>query len=383
MRLKLLLGIIVVAALVAALVFSQRRSAPEHVSGFIEADEIRLGSRVGGRVAEVIVQEGDHVELGQVLVRLEPFDLKARLAQAEATLAAHRADNQRLSAGLRPEEIAQRKSRVDRLQATVNKLKAGPLSEEIAAAQSRLQLAEAQFDRAKKGYDRTMSLANRDTGAVSRDEIDLATESLKVAEAGLEVRREELLLMKRGTRSEDIEASEAELHEATQAKQLAEAGFRIEEIAQSLAIVQSAEAAVAVIRTQIDELDIKAGVAGIVDAIQLRPGDLVPANSPVLTLIDTSRLWVRVYVPENQLDIRLGELYAVTADSYPNQEFSAKVTFVSNHAEFTPRNVQTVDERAKQVFRVKLDLQNGSDRLRPGMAADIWLRRKLNDDAGH
>ncbi len=383
MKGRIFLGLAVVTALVGSLVYSQHRITPAHASGFIEADEIRLGSRVGGRVLQVLVQEGQHVERGQVLVRLEPFDLKARLAQAQAALSAQQADYQRLSAGLRPEEIAQRTARVDRLTATVDKLKAGPLAEEIKSSQSRFQLAEAQFDRARKGYERTMALANRDTGAVSRDEIDLATESLRVAEAGLEVRREELVLMKKGTRIEDVAAAQAELVEAAQAKQLAEAGFRTEEIAQAMAMVQSAEAAVAAIQSQIDELDIKAGVGGVVDAIQLRPGDLVPANSPVLTLIDTSRLWIRVYVPENQLDIQIGERLVVTVDSYPIQEFFADVTYVSNHAEFTPRNVQTADERAKQVFRVKLDLQDRSNRLRPGMSADVWLKRKLNHEAGH
>ncbi len=376
MKLKIFLAILVVATLAGLLIYSQRREGTRRVSGFVEADEIRVGSRVGGRVAEVFVQEGQSVAAGQILIRLEPFDLQERMKEAEAMLAARRADFRKMEAGLLPQEIAQKKARVDRLAAMANKLKTGPLPEEIAAAQSRLNLAQAQLDRAKKVHDRTMTLVNRDSGAVSRDEIDLVVESLKVAESSEQVRREELILLKKGTRAEDIAAIEAEQHEAMEAHSLAQAGFRQEDIAQSQAVVESAEAALNAIKTQLAELEIKAGVPGIVDAIQLRPGDLVAPNSPVLTLIDIRRLWIRAYVPENQLNLKLGETFDVTVDSFPNNKFGAELSFISTNAEFTPRNVQTVDERAKQVVRIRLYLKEGFDQLHPGMAADVWLDKR-------
>lgn len=365
------------AGLTALLILSQQREVPRRVSGIVEADEIRMGSRVGGRVAEVLVQEGQSVAAGQILVRLEPFDLIERMREAEAILAARNADLQRLRAGQRPEEIGQKKARVDRLTAQLNKLKAGPLPEEISAAQSRLELAQAQLDRAKKAHDRTMLLENRGSGAVSQDEIDKIVESLKVAESSEQVRREELILLKNGAREEDIAAAQADQREAAQALVLAEAGFRTEEIAQAQAIADAAQAAVDAIKTQLTELEIKAGIAGIIDAIQLRPGDLVPPNSPVLTLIDSSRLWIRAYVPENQLDLKLGESYEVTVDSFPGKVFAAELSYISTNAEFTPRNVQTVDERAKQVVRIRLYLQDQLERLHPGMAADVWLDRPV------
>ena len=376
MKLKIFLAILVVVTLAGLLIYSQRREDMRRVSGFVEADEIRVGSRVGGRVAEIFVQEGQSVAAGEILIRLEPFDLQERMKEADAMLAARRADLRKMEAGLLPQEIAQKKARVDRLAAMANKLKSGPLPEEIAAAQSRLDLAQAQLDRAKKVHDRTMTLVNRDSGAVSRDEIDLVVESLKVAESSEQVRREELILLKKGTRAEDIAAIEAEQQEAMQAHSLAQAGFRQEDIAQSQAVVDSAEAALNAIKTQLTELEIKAGVPGIVDAIQLRPGDLVAPNSPVLTLIDIRRLWIRAYVPENQLNLKIGETFDVTVDSFPNKKFEAELSFISTNAEFTPRNVQTVDERAKQVVRIRLYLKEGLDQLHPGMAADVWLDKR-------
>jgi multidrug resistance efflux pump len=110
-----------------------------------------------------------------------------------------------------------------------------------------------------------------------------------------------------------------------------------------------------------------------VEALELRPGDLTAPGAPVLSLRDTSRMWVRAYVPENRLDIRLHQEMTVTVDSFPGQPFRGAVTFIAPEAEFTPANVQTPEERSKQVFRIKVTLREGLEQLRPGMAADVWL----------
>jgi multidrug resistance efflux pump len=108
----------------------------------------------------------------------------------------------------------------------------------------------------------------------------------------------------------------------------------------------------------------------------LQPGDLVFANAPAVSLIDMQRVWVRAYVPEDRLDLALGDRLPVTVDSYPGKRFTGEITFISRQAEFTPSNVQTPEERSKQVFRVKVTLVDGLDQLRPGMAADVWLEEK-------
>ncbi len=100
---------------------------------------------------------------------------------------------------------------------------------------------------------------------------------------------------------------------------------------------------------------------------------MVGAGSPVLSLLDTRTLWVRAYVPESRLNVAIDEEVRVTTDSFATESFRAKVTFISRQAEFTPRNVQTPEERSKQVFRIKVTLLDGLDKLRPGMAADVWL----------
>ncbi len=319
---RILLPLVLVSLLVALLIYSQRRHEPLKVSGFIEANEIRIGSRVGGRVSAVRVEEGRRVEPGQVLVELEPYDLRERLAEAQSGL--------------------------ERLQATLSKLKAGPREQEIAVAQARVDLAGAQLERANLTLQRVEKAFTGN--AAARDELDRAVADVKAHEAAVQVQRAELALLIAGTRDE--------------------------EVAEARASVEAAQARVAAIDRQIDELAIKAPSSDsdtFVEAIDLEPGDLVAAGAPVMALTDLGSLWVRAYVPEDHLDVTIGQSVIVTVDSYPGETFAGEISFVAGDAEFTPGNVQTPEDRSQQVFRIKVMLTDGRDKLRPGMAADVWF----------
>ena len=214
--LTILLLVVVLAGLIT---YSQLRVEPNHVSGMIEAEEIRLGSRVGGRVQEVLVEEGQQVEREQILVRLEPFDLEQQREEARATLAAREAELRRLEAGLRAEEIGQAQARYEQLQARLDQLVAGPRPQEIDAARSRLRVAEAQLRLASQNYDRIQGLAS--TNAFTKEEYDRATEGLESAKATVGLRQEELSLVEAGTRAEEIRGAQAQVEEARLAWQLA------------------------------------------------------------------------------------------------------------------------------------------------------------------
>ncbi|HRX80418.1 MAG TPA: HlyD family efflux transporter periplasmic adaptor subunit, partial [Pirellulaceae bacterium] len=355
------------------LVYSQMRVEPLKGSGYVEADEIRLGSRVGGRVKAVHCQEGQAVTAGTLLLELEEFDLLARKAEATAQVAASEAELARLKNGFREEEIAQAQARVERLAAKHKMLVDGPRAREINAARARRDLAVAQVERAKLTYARLQDLFAQETGSVSRDEVDRSIEEVKVTEQTQRVREEELKLLEEGTRAEEITAAAAELKEAEQALKLFNAGNRSEDIAQAEAAVAAVQAALAAIEVQLNELQIRASVDGVVEAIELQPGDMVGMGTPVLSLMDTRTLWVRAYVPESRLNIAIDQEVRITTDSFTSESFRGKVTFISRQAEFTPRNAQTPEERSKQVFRIKVTLLDGLDKLRPGMAADVWL----------
>ena len=367
---RIVFFLVVACALGGLLVASQWRHAPLHVSGFIEADEIRLGSRVGGRVAKVCVEEGDQVKSGQVLIELEPFDLQQREAEAQAMLAEREAEYDELRKGFRPEEIAQAEEHYEQLKANYERLKAGPRRQEIEAGRARVDVAQAQLKLAQQAHRRVRELFDRN--ATTRDAIDEAIAQLEEAQGILQVRQKELDLLVEGTRKEEVAAAAAQMEGAKAAWELKKTGYRAEEIQQAKARCDAARASLDIVRRQLGELEITASCNGTIESLDLQPGDLVASGAPVLSMINHAKLWVRAYLPEN-LFLHIGEPVRVTVDAFPDTSFKAEVRFIARQAEFTPSNVQTPEERSKQVFRFKATLQEGLDRLRPGMAADVWL----------
>ncbi len=292
--------VLIAAALLGVLLYSQHRLrvAPQKVSGFIEAHDVRVGSRVGGRIARVLVEEGQLVKAGMPLLELEPFDLKERLAEAQKVLAQRQAQHDLLKNGFRKEEIAQARAKRDQLKAELEKLQAGPRPQEINEAQAFLDHAQSELLLAQQNFDRVTRTFN--AGSASRDEVDQATTQLKSAQAELIIRQQRIAILKEGSRKEDIASAAAQVAQADQALLLMENGPRSEDIAAAQAAVDAQKAAIAVLEKQIGELTITAPSDGIIEAVDIRPGDLLAASAPALTLVETRELWVRAYVPENR-----------------------------------------------------------------------------------
>lgn len=375
-RMKRLLVIVLLLVIGAAavLVWSQQRRGPYYVSGFIEAEQPRVGSRVGGRVAEVHVEEGNSVKAGTQLVTLEPFDLQERLAEARAALAAQQANLAKLKAGPRAEDIAQATAARDRAQALLDKLVAGPRPLEIEVARDKLSLATAELEKARKDNERVERLFSQ--GQAADEERDEVTRALAAAQARHAQATHELALLEEGTRAEDVAEARAQRAEAGAVLAELEAGSRAEDIAQAEAMVASAQAAVATIERQMAELVVAAPTDSVVESIDLRPGDLIAPNAPVIALNDSQALWVRAYVPENRLNLQVDQKVTVRVDAFPERRFAGHIAFIARQAEFTPSNVQTPEERSKQVFRIKVVLDEGHDVLRPGMSADVFLEQQ-------
>jgi multidrug resistance efflux pump len=275
-------------------------------------------------------------------------------------------------AGLRTEEVEQARYHYEQLKTQHEQLQTGPRPQEIQAAKDRLKVAAAQLELARDTYRREQSLFDRN--ASTQANLDDATQKLAVAMATQGVREQELALLEEGTRKEEIAAAEASMQQARAAWQLARAGYRDEEKAAAKAAADAARAALASIEKRIDELTIVCPIEkGLVESLDLMPGDLAGPGAPVMSILDRQRMWVRAFVPENRLDLKVGQKLTLTVDSYPGDRFQGTLIFVAREAEFTPSNVQTVEERSKQVYRIKVQLDEGLDRLRPGMAADVWL----------
>jgi HlyD family secretion protein len=361
---------------VGLVLWRQAQPQPAILSGVLESDEIRVGSLVGGRVREVLVAEGQRVAAGQVMVRLEPFDLSAQLAEAQADLAAARAVFEKLQAGYRDEEVLGARAKRDELQKAYEEALAGPRPQEIDQAKENLQLAQAELELAKLNFDRNQKLVA--DGTVSREEYDTSLSRLRVAQATVASRKSFLSMSEEGVRPEQIAQAQARAESAQADFDRLQAGYRIEEIEEARARVEAATAHVASVQRRLEELDVVAPADLVVETFDLRAGDLVAAGAPVASLVDPQRLWLRAYVPQRLLPrVAIGTELPLAVDGWPQRTFSGRVAFVARLPEFTPSNVQTPEERGRQVFRIKVELLEGFENLHPGMAAELSLGNQL------
>ncbi len=363
---------VLLAAVVAGLGYGAFRfyqaRQPYEWSGTVEARTITVGSRTGGRVKAVLVHEGDRVTAGQVLLDLEPGSLDAQRAQAEAAVAEAEAARDKQIAGARPEEVAQAKARAAQATAALQESRSGPRREDVAAAKARLAAAEANANKAASDADRSRVLLPK--GAITQAEHDASIATARAAAAERDAQQQQVDALVRGSRSEDVQQAAARAAEAQAAARLTEAGSRVEDIRVAEAQVRAAQGRLAQVLADLDELEIRAPRPARVEALDLRPGDILGPSAPAATLLEDGELYVRIYVPETQLGfVRPGQELPVFIDSFPRQHFKGVVRHIAEVGEFSPRNLQTADERADQVFATRVDLIDGQDVLRAGMAA--------------
>lgn len=343
---------------------------PYEWSGTVEARTISAGSRAGGRVAQVLVKEGDSVAAGQPLLQLEPGDWPAQLIQASAQEMAAQATLDKLRKGARPEELEQAKARTLTAQAALQQAMAGARPEQIQAARARLDAAEIAVQKAKLDADREHQLDR--AGAATRANLENADMALQQATAQRDALKNVLDELQHGSRREEVAQARARTMEQSASMKLVVAGTREEDLRVAQASVDAAHGRVQQIQTMIDELTIKAPLAARVEALDLRPGDILAPNATAAVLLEEKELYVRIYVPETLLGrLHVGQAVPISVDSFPGKDFRGVVKHISDVGEYSPRNLQTADERADQVFATRVELQEGFDQLRAGMAAFI------------
>jgi HlyD family secretion protein len=327
-------------------------------SGTVEARNIRVGSKVGGRIDKVLVREGDAVEAGQVLITFDDKELSASLSQA-------RANAVKAERGFRPEEIAEARAAAAQAKAEYEQRKNGYRKEDIAAAQADVDRTTADEVRAHLDFQRYDALAQKDL--VSKQQRDTAEANWKMALAQKDSAQHKLDELNRGYRPEEIASAEARYRQTQATMEKFEHGSRPEDIA-------AARAALAYDEARFREREVVAPSASTIEVLDVRPGDLIAPNTPIATLLERDQIYVRIYIPETEIGrIHLGQKAEIRVDSFPNQSFSGVVEQINQQAEFLPRNVQTREERVHQVFGVKVRIEDFSHRVLAGMAADVKL----------
>jgi HlyD family secretion protein len=313
---------VLAVGMILLFVFRRDRSGDAIVaSGTVEITEADLGFQRAGRVDSIAVREGDTVAAGAALAWLDRRELEAERNAVESQRAAAAARLAELEAGSRSEEIAQAR-------------------EAVRAAEERAANAARAAERARRLFA---------GGAISERQRDDAETTLAVAQADRDAARERL--------------------------QLAEAGPRAEQITAQRAAVAQAAAQVRRVDAALEQTVVRAPFAGRITIRHREPGETVAAGAPVLTLADPGERWVRIYVRGGEVGrLALGQAAVVTADAIPSREYGGRVTFIADEAEFTPRTVQTTEERVKLVYRVKVRIV-GDDAfdLKPGLPADVRL----------
>jgi HlyD family secretion protein len=348
------------------------RTRPYEWSGTVEARTIAVGSRVGGRVKEVLAREGDRVDAGATLVTLEPGDLEAQRLIAQGDLEVAQANLEKLEKGARPEELDEARARTQTAMAALEETKTGARVEEIAGANARLVAAQVAVDKAKLDADRAHKLF--DTQSIAQAQVDDADTSLHGAIAQRDAASQALDQLKNGSRREDIAQAQARAAEARASAKLVFAGSRVEDIKAAEGQVSAAQGRLDQVKTNLDELAIRAPRASRVESLDLRPGDILAPNGTAATLVEDDQLYVRIYVPETQLGhLHPDQEVPVSVDSFGDRTFKGVVEHINQVGEYSPRNLQTADERANQVFATRIGLREGRDDLRAGMAAFIHV----------
>jgi HlyD family secretion protein len=348
------------------------RARPYEWSGTVEARTIAVGSRVGGRIKEVVAHEGDRVKPGAALIVLEPGDLDAQRLMAEGQLEEAQATLDKLVHGARPEEIEEAKARTETAVSALEETKTGARVEEIAGANARLVAAQVAVDKAKLDADRAHRLFA--TASISQSQVDDADTALKGAVAQRDAAAQALDQLKNGSRREDIAQAQARAAEARASAKLVLAGSRVEDIKAAQGTVEAAKGHLDQIATMIDELVVRAPRPSRVESLDLRPGDILAPNATAATLIEDDQIYVRIYVPETQIGhIHVEQEVPVSVDSFDGRSFKGVVEHINEVGEYSPRNLQTADERANQVFATRVGLREGQGELRAGMAAFVHV----------
>jgi HlyD family secretion protein len=383
MKKRILIIVILAAGAAAVYAYRGRNRQPDDrivVSGNIELNEVNIAFKTAGRLVERTVDEGDAVKKGQVIARLDRDQLMAQRAaqvaaiqSAESQLAqaqtAVQWQKETLSA-----DIETRQADLTSTEARLAELKNGARPQEKLDAQAAVDAAQAELQRAQRDWERAQKLYKDDD--ISTAQFDQYRSRWESATAALNSNKERQALVLAGPRVEQINAAAGQVQRARGSLKTAEANSleskrREQEIATRRAEIERAKATLSLIDSQLADTVAVSPVDGVVLVKSADVGEVLAPGTTIVTVGDIEHPWLRGYINETDLGkVKLGSPVKVTTDSYKGKIYNGKVTFIASEAEFTPKQIQTQQERVKLVYRVKIELDNSSRELKSNMPAD-------------
>lgn len=353
------------------------------VSGNLELTQVDMAFKTPGRIIELNVREGDWVETGDVIAKLDDEQLRHTRAGNMAAVAEARSQYQQLQTAIEFQkaqidtEVALHQAEKAATQATLDELLSGSRRQEIQQAEAAVADAQARYDNAQQDWARAETLyGNQDISAAQYDQYRSRAES---AEAQLQQAKEHYDLVLEGPRKETIAAQRAQVARADAAIAATEANRievrRKEQQLQAIrAQIERAEAQVGVTQALINDATLLAPMNGIIQVKAAELGEVVAAGTTVVNLGDLQHPWLRAYINETDLGkIKVGGHAELRTDSFPDKIYEGRISFISPEAEFTPKQIQTEEERVKLVYRIKIDVDNTDLELKNNMPVDAEL----------
>ena len=384
---KRLIIILVLAALgiAAALAFRGRKHDDGHIriSGNIELTQVNIAFKISGKLIERTVDEGDPVKKGMVVARLDrdqPLQQRDRerasLEQAQAQVAQASTTIEWTKQSL-ASDLEQRRADLRQAQARLRELEAGARPQEIQEARAAVESAAAEAERARRDFERAQVLYKQDD--ISTSQFDQYRARAESAVAALRQSQERLKLVEAGPRKETIDAARAQVSRADAAVKWAEAQRlditrKQQDLLSRRAEVDRARAQVGLVNSQIADTVAVSPIDGVVLVKSANAGEILAPGTTVVTIGDIEHVWLRGYISERDLGrVKLGTKAKITTDSFPGKVYWGRVSFIASEAEFTPKQIQTSEERVKLVYRIKIDVDNPQHELKSNMPADAEL----------
>jgi HlyD family secretion protein len=387
MKKRILILLVILAAAGAAVYAFRGSSKPPSdrliVSGNIELTEVSIGFKTAGRLIERSVDEGDNVKKGQIVARLDRDQLAAQRVRETAGVASSQAQLAQARTAVDWEratleaDIETRRGDLAAAEARLAELQNGSRPQEKQDAHAAVEAANSELERAQKDWERAQTLyKNDDISTAQRDQF---RKNFENAQAMAKSARERENLVQAGPRSEQIAAQAAQVERARGALKMAEANGielkrRDQEITTRHAEIARSQANVALIDTQLSDTVAASPVDGVVLVKSADPGEVLAAGTTVLTVGDIDHPWLRGYINETDLGkVKIGSKVKVTSDSSKDKVYNGRISFISAQAEFTPKQIQTQQERVKLVYRIKIDVENPNRELKSNMPVDAEI----------
>lgn len=384
---KRIIVIVALAAvgILAALAF-RSRSQPDngiHISGNIELTQVNIAFKVSGKLIERAVDEGDIVKKGMIVARLDQDQLLRQRDREKAALA--EAQSQLSQAGTTVEwtrqsqasDLDQRRADLSQAQAKLRELEAGSRPQEIKESSAAVESARAEAERTQKDWERAQVLFKRDD--ISASQFDQYRKNADSSAAALRQAQERYAMVREGPRKEEIEAARAQVTRAAASVKWAQAQHldvtrKQEDVVARRAEIERERAQIALIDSQLSDTVAASPIDGVVLVKSANVGEILAPGTTVMTIGDIDHPWLRGYINERDLGrVKLGTKAKVSTDSYPGKVYWGRVSFIASEAEFTPKQIQTSEERLKLVYRIKIDVDNPQHELKSNMPADAEL----------